>query len=167
MLSASAYVPNSLSISSGIVEESLKMEVCSGVLSDSSSMAIKDRGKGKSELQNKIYTSDEMTEIINLQKSNGAVEITENNWTGSVLEKYLGGYTEVKFSCPQRMDMNLWITALSMKILEIKMGNRKDLWNLVVQKSEKDLRFLKEQLKKEKRNYKELIDLAEKYVMSK
>ena len=62
------------------------------------------------------------------------------------------------------MDMNLWITALSMKILEIKMSDKKDLWNLVVQKSEK---FLKEQLKKEKRNYKELIDLAVKYVISK
>ena len=51
-----------------------------------------------------------------------------------------------------------------MKILELKKSDKKDLWNLVVQKSEK---FLKEQLMKEKRNYKELIDLAEKYVISK
>ena len=130
----------------------------------SSSTEILDRGIDKRELQNKIDTSDEMTEIINLQKSNGIFEIPEKGWTGSVLEKYLGGYTEVKLSCPQRMDMNLWITALSMKILERKMSDKKELWNLVVQKSEK---FLKEHLKKEKRNYKELIDLAEKYVMSK
>ena len=45
----------------------------------------------------------------------------------------LGAYTDVKFGCPKGMNKNLWITALSMKILEIRMGDKKDLWDLVAQ----------------------------------
>ena len=118
----------------------------------------------RSELQCKIDARDEMAELISLQKSNGLFEISNKEWIGSVLEKYLGAYTDVKFGCPLGMKTNLWITALSMKILEIKMGDKKDLWDLVAQKSEK---FLKEELKQDMGNYKSLIDLAEKYVKSK
>ena len=107
---------------------------------------------------------DDMAELISLQKSNGLFEISNNEWTGSILEKHLGAYTEVKFGCPLGMNTYLWITALSMKILEIKMGDKKDLWDLVAQKSEK---FLKEELKQDMENYKSLNDLAEKYVKSK
>ena len=118
----------------------------------------------RAELECKIDTKDEMTELIGLQMSNGLFDISNKEWTGSVLEKYLGAYTEVKFGCPLGMKTYLWITALSMKILEIKMSDKKDLWDLVAQKSEK---FLKEEFKQEMENYKSLIDLAEKYVKSK
>ena len=68
----------------------------------------------------KVDAKDDMAELISLQKSNGLFEISNKEWTGSVLEKYLGAYTEVKFGCPLGMKSYLWITALSMKILEIK-----------------------------------------------
>lgn len=130
----------------------------------SSGFVLKSRTMNRTELECKIDTRDEMAELISLQKSNGVFEISNKEWTGSVLEKYLGAYTEVKFGCPLGMNMYLWITALSIKILEIKMGNKKELWDLVAQKSEK---FLKEELKQEMENYKSLITLAEKYVKSK
>ena len=60
--------------------------------------------------------------------------------------------------------MHLWITALSMKILEIKMEEKKELWDLVARKSQK---FLSLEMQKEKRNCQELNDQAEKYVKSK
>ena len=121
-------------------------------------------GMNRTELECKIDSRDEMAELISLQKSNGLFEISNKEWIGSVLEKYLGAYTEVKFGCPLGMNVYLWITALSMKILEIKMGNKKELWDLVAQKSEK---FLKKELKQDMENYKSLIDLAEKYVKNK
>ena len=139
-------------------EDDSLIEACS------SGPVLMSRSIKRTELECKIDTRDEMTELISLQKSNGLFEISNKEWTGSVLEKYLGAYTEVKFGCPLGMKTYLWITALSMKILEIKMSDKKDLWDLVAQKSEK---FLKEELKQEMENYKSLIDLAEKYVKSK
>ena len=130
----------------------------------SSGFVLKSCTMNRYELECKIDTRDEMAELISLQKSNGLFEISNKEWTGSVLEKYLGAYTEVKFGCPLGMNVYLWITALSMKILEIKMGNKKELWDLVAQKSEK---FLKKELKQDMENYKSLIDLAEKYVKNK
>ena len=136
-----------------------------GLIQESSSgPVLMSRSIKRTELECKIDTRDEMTELISLQKSNGLFEISNKEWKGSVLEKYLGPYTEVRFGCPLGMKTYLWITALSMKILEIKMSDKKDLWDLVAQKSEK---FLKEELKQEMENYKSLIDLAEKYVKSK
>ena len=106
-------------------------------------------------------SGDRMTELINLQKSNGVFELSSENWVGSVLEEYLGSYSDVKSNCPPGIEMNLWITALSMKILEIKMGDKKDLWDLVMRKSHK---FLNQKLKG---NLEILIDQAEKYVKKK
>ena len=117
---------------------------------------------GKSEV--KTQENDSMTELINLQKSNGGFVVSAEDWTGSVLEKYLGNYTDVKSKCPSGIGMNLWITGLSMKIFEIKMGEKKELWDLVARKSQK---FLNLELNKEKEKYQRLIEEAEKYVKSK
>ena len=76
-----------------------------------------------------------MTDLISLQKSNGSFEITNDGWTGSVVEKYLGNYNEVEKTCPVGIAMYVWITALSMKILEVKMGDKEEIWVLVHQKS--------------------------------
>ena len=80
------------------------------------------------------------------------------------METYLGSYIDVKSNCPSGIKMHLWITALSMKILEIKMEEKKELWDLVARKSQK---FLSLEMQKEKRNCQELNDQAEKYVKSK
>jgi len=103
-------------------------------------------------------------DLINLQKSNGAFEVSANVWDGSILEKYLGTYSDVNSKCPLGIPIHLWITALSMKILEIKMGEEKDLWDLVMRKSQI---FIKAELNKIKVDYDELIDQAEKIVQSK
>ena len=122
-----------------------------------SNLDSRDCGK----IETKEQSMDKMTELINLQKSNGVFEISSENWSGSVYEEYLGSYSDVKSSCPEGIDTNLWITALSMKIFEIKMADKKDLLDLVMRKSHK---FLNQQVKG---NMENLIDRAEKYVKSK
>ena len=51
----------------------------------------------RSELQCKIDARDEMAELICLQKSNGLFEISNKEWIGSVLEKYLGARAKGSF----------------------------------------------------------------------
>lgn len=115
-------------------------------------------------IENKQQPMDKMTELINLQKSNGEFELSSENWAGSILEAYLGNYSDVKSCCPNGININLWITALSMKILEVKMDDRKDLWDLVMQKSHK---FLNAELNKINENYENLMNQVEKFVKTK
>ena len=119
------------------------------------------RGHARGECEATNVTKDKMTELIHLQKSNGLFDVSFENWTGSVLEICLGSYMDVKSNCPSGIEMHLWITALSMKILEIKMGDEKELWDLIARKSQKFLNF---EMQKEKQDCKELMDQAEKYV---
>ena len=107
---------------------------------------------------------DKMSELINLQKSNGIFDIFSNDWTGSVLDFYVGKYEDVQSSCPPGVTITLWITALAIKIMEIKMSDKKDLWELVAQKSKKSLNA---ELKKNKEQLQALLDKAEEYVNSK
>ena len=102
-----------------------------------------------------------MTDLISLQKASGSFEIANEGWAGSVLEEYLGNDKEVEMTCPVGIAMHLWITALSMKIFEMKMGDKKDLWALVLRKSKI---FLEGELKNEKEKYDALMEHAEKYV---
>lgn len=85
----------------------------------------------------KLDIKDKMAEVFSLQKSNGLFEIPDDGWPGSVLNEYPGTFEQVNIGCPLGIYMHLWITALSMRILEIKMSEEKDLWDLVVQKSKK------------------------------
>ena len=107
---------------------------------------------------------DRMSELISLQKSNGIFDISSNDWTESVLEFYVGKYEDVHSCCPPGVTITLWITALAIKILEIKMSDKKDLWELVAQKSKKSLNV---ELKKNKEQLQALLDKAEEYVNSK
>ena len=84
-------------------------------------------------------TEDRMSELIGLQKSNGIFEISPKDWTESVLDFYAGKYEDVKSSCPHGVRLELWITALAIKIMEVKMSDKKELWELVAQKSKKSL----------------------------
>ena len=126
-----------------------------------SSLMSSRNAEKKSQAEVKKDITVRMTELISLQKSNGEFKISDEDWTGSVLEEYLGSYSDVKSNCPTGIEMNLWITALSIKVLEIKMEDKKDLWDLVARKSHK---FLNKELNGAIEN---LLDLAAKYVKSK
>ena len=120
------------------------------------------QSRGRKEI--KPQSKDKMTELINLQKSNGAFDVSREYWVGSVLEDFLGDYEDVKSNCPSEIEMSLWITTLSLKILEIKMGDEKELWDLVVRKS---LKFLNGEMQKTKQDFQRLIEQAEKFIKSK
>ena len=126
-----------------------------------SSLMLSRNAEKKSQAEVKKNITERMTELISLQKSNGVFKMSDEDWTGSVLEEYLGSYSDVKSNGPPGIEMNLWITALSMKVLEIKMEDKKDLWDLVMRKSHK---FLNKELNGSIEN---LLDLAAKYVKSK
>ena len=106
---------------------------------------------------------DKMSELISLQKSNGIFDVSSNDWTESVFNFYLGKYEDVSSSCPPGVTITLWITALAIKIMEIKMSDKRELWELVAQKSKKSLNV---ELKKSKEQLQELLDKAEEHVNS-
>ena len=124
-----------------------------GLLDDNSG-AIDDSPKTN-------QTKDRMTELIGLQKSNGIFDISSKDWAESILECYAGKYEDVKSSCPPGVKVELWITALSIKIMELKMSNQKELWELVAQKSKKSLNV---ELNKNKDQLQMLLDQAEEYL---
>ena len=123
-------------------------------LFDDNSGAIDDSPKTN-------QTKDRMTELIGLQKSNGIFDISSKDWAESILECYAGKYEDVKSSCPPGVKVELWITALSIKIMELKMSNQKELWELVAQKSKKSLNV---ELNKNKDQLQMLLDQAEEYL---
>ena len=90
-----------------------------------------------------------------------AFDVSCQNWIGSVLEEYLGCYEDVKSKCPSEIAMVLWVTALSIKIFEIKMEDEKELWELIMYKS---MKFLKVETNKIKGDFQRLMDQAEEVV---
>ena len=85
---------------------------------------------------------DRMTELIHLQKSNGIFELPSEKWAGSVFEEFSGTYADVQSKCPTGIPLESWLTALAINICEVKMSDKKVLWELVVQKSKKCLKQL-------------------------
>ena len=104
-----------------------------------------------------------MTALINLQTSNGKFTLSDELWDGSVLDIYVGKLGKVKSRCPTSVTLDLWITALAMKIMELKMDEIKGLWELVAEKSKK---YLINQLMKNEDQYNILLHEAEKYIMN-
>ena len=85
------------------------------------------------------YTSmasldDRMTALINLQNFNGSFTCSADKWDHSVLHYYFGNIDNVIAGCPKDLDFDIWTTALAIKILEFKMLEKKDLWELVAKK---------------------------------
>jgi hypothetical protein len=105
----------------GVVEYDCEMEEVDDdmecVLLDDDSLAIDDSRKTN-------QTEDRMNELIGLQKSNGIFEISSKDWTKSVMDFYAGKYEDVKSSCPPGVTLELWITALAIKIMEVKMSDK-------------------------------------------
>jgi hypothetical protein len=106
-------------------------------------------------------TEDRMSELIGLQKSNGIFEISSKDWTESVLDFFAGKYKDVQSSCPPGVTLELWITALAIKIIEVKMSDKKELWELVAQKSNKALNV---ELKNDEEQIQTILDQAEEYL---
>ena len=82
---------------------------------------------------------DEMTELVKFQMSNGMFEISPDMWNDSVFNTYVGSLEQVKLYCPKGTNFNMWFTALAMKIMELKMSEQMDLWELIAEKSKKYL----------------------------
>lgn len=75
--------------------------------------------------------------------------------------KYLGRFDDVKAGCPEGIEMDAWLTALCMTIMEIEMSGQKDLWELV---AEKGKQYLLKQLLNNEEEYKKLHKNAEEYL---
>ena len=98
---------------------------------------------------------DDLDSIIDLQGSSGIFK-----W-GSVLERV---FSATKEAVMQKrgdggIDQDVWLTAVVIAYLEAKMGERKDLWELVVQKARKCL-------KKKQANVEQIFKLAEGYIQT-
>ena len=111
-----------------------------------------------------------MTALINLQNFDGSFTILENTWNNSVFYFYAGEVeTVMKFlnsfqknqNIPKDARMDLWTTALAMKILELKMPEKKDLWELVVGKARL---FLMTRMANNDENCNKFLQAAEKYI---
>ena len=119
-------------------------------------------GGSKSNDTSSMSSLDKMTELIKFQKSNGTFEIPPENWKCSGFEEYAGMYEDVHSSCPDGVKSMLWITALAIKILELKMTEKEDLWELIAQKSRKSILA---ELNQDILELSVLLAKAEKYIM--
>ena len=108
-----------------------------------------------------IRRSNEMTSLISFQKSTGAFEISDDEWVGSVFEAHNGKFEDVRITCPIRVKFTLWLTALAVKILELKMAEILDLWELVAKKSKK---YLLDELEGDNEQRQMLLLKAEEYI---
>ena len=104
---------------------------------------------------------DKMTELVKMQMHNGAFEIFPDKWNGSVFDTYVGSFENVKLGCPKGIKLNMWTTALAMQIMKLKMSAKRDLWELV---SEKSKMYLLRELGNSEEEYKELQEKAGEYV---
>ena len=134
-------------------------------IADSIGAAMDDGGSSCSDdIDNLDMTTvdGKMTALVNSQKSDGMFEIASDKWDDSVFYMYLGRHGNVKKACPEGIAFTYWLTTLAIKILETKMSEKKDLWELVAEKSKKCLINL---LNNEE-EYQRLQDTAEEYVKS-
>ena len=78
---------------------------------------------------------DKIGELIRFQNSNGVFNLSSDEWKKSLFEEYAGGFVDVQSFCPVDLPLDSWITAIAIKIFEMKMSTMETLWKLVVQKS--------------------------------
>ena len=113
-----------------------------------------------------------MTALISFQNWNGSFTCNSEKWKNSVFEYYLGSLQQVNEKFPKHLifDSNvgnnstnseIWTTALAIKIMEIKMKDRINTWDLVAQKGKY---FLKQRCNENVDSYHELLKEAENVV---
>ena len=84
-----------------------------------------------------------LNELIDLQSANGIFKM------GKSIEILLDMKEEdIKKKCPQGIDMDVWITALCIVLIETKFNESKDLWELVTSKARKSIELHTENLNK-------------------
>ena len=121
---------------------------------------------------NNALVDSNMTALISFQNSNGSFTCNSGKWTNSVFEYYLGSLQQVNEKFPKHLifdshdDNNstnsaIWTTALAIKVMEIKMKDRINTWDLVAQKGKY---FLKQRCKDNVDSYHELLKEAENVV---
>ena len=93
---------------------------------------------------------DSLENIIHQQSADGSFKF------GQVFEDLIGlDFEEIQAKCPQNIEMKIWITAISVTLLEKKFAADKNLWELIVNKAKK-------YLKKHTKNTEEILEVASK-----
>ena len=121
---------------------------------------------------NNALVDSNMTALISFQNWNGSFTCNSEKWTNSVFEYYLGSLQQVNEKFPKHLifdshvgnnstNSEIWTTALAIKIMEIKMKDRINTWDLVAQKG---AHFLKQRCKDNVDSYHELLKEAENVV---
>ena len=73
-----------------------------------------------------------LNELIDLQLANGTFKMGKSIETLLNMEEKV-----IKINCPDGVDMDIWITAICIALIEIKFKESKDLWELVTSKARK------------------------------
>ena len=118
-------------------------------------------GISRSKKASQTITDDEMAQLVNLQKSNGLFEIFSDEWKNSVFGVYSGKFEDVLSIWPTGIKNTVWFTALAVKILELKMAETRDLWELVAKKSQK---YILAELKEDKEQCEQMLSKADEYI---
>ena len=118
-------------------------------------------GISRSKKTSQTIPDDEMAQLVHLQKSNGSFEICSDEWKNSIFEMYAGKFEDVLSICPTGIKNTVWVTALAVKILELKMAETRDLWELVAKKSKN---YILTELKEDKEQCDQLLSKAEEYI---
>ena len=118
-------------------------------------------GISRSKKASQTNTDDKMAQLVSLQKSNGSFEICSDEWKNGVFEVYAGKFEDVLSSCPTGVKNTVWVTALAVKILQLKMAETRDLWELVGKKSRQ---YILAELKEDKEQYEQLLSKADEYI---
>ena len=118
-------------------------------------------GISRSKKASQTNTDDKMAQLVSLQKSNGSFEICSDKWKNCVFEAYAGKFEDVLSSCPTGIKNTVWVTALAVKILQLKMAETRDLWELVGKKSRQ---YILAELKEDKEQCEQLLSKADEYI---
>mgnify|MGYP001206289620 CR=1 FL=1 len=111
-------------------------------------LVLRLRGGGDGRCMRQIVRF-RLNELIALQKANGSFKY------GDALKME---EKELKKTCPKNEDLNIWITAYAIALLEAKFDNDKELWEFVVKKARE---FMKSSVKGRLRT---LMDKAAKLI---
>ena len=100
---------------------------------------------------------DCMASLVHFQSYDGSFICPQDKWKQSVFELRFGKRDDVIACCPMKCAIsdptedthliNTWTTALAIKFMELRMNEKKDMWELVAKKGEA---FIKQQLEASK-----------------
>jgi hypothetical protein len=83
------------------------------------------------------------------------------DWEKNAFKTHLGSFEKIRLECPEKLHINTWLTALCIKVLETKMMDKQDLWELVANKGYK---YLLQQFCSNEPELQELMQNADAYL---